>query len=141
MTADNGAGLTEIDAMLAKLRALPGMAERSAPEIAKALDGEIRRTIAAGTSPDGTPWKPTKDGRAPLRNAGEALTTRAIGTVVLARLDGVEARHHLGAIRGSSKSNWLARPILPSNRIPTPVTTAIHTVLKTEFAKTAGGRR
>jgi len=135
------AGLTEIDAMLARIRALPGMVERSAPEVAKALDGEIRRTIAAGTTPDGVPWKPTKDGRKPLQNAAKALTTKAIGTVVLARLDGIEARHHLGAVRGSSKSNWLARPILPSKQIPKPVTAAIHTALKTEFAKTVEGSR
>lgn len=136
---DNSHGLSEMDAMLAKLRTLPGMVERSAPDVAKALDGEIRRNIAAGTGPDGTPWKPTKHGRKPLQNAGSALTTKAIGTVVLARIDGPEARHHRGAVRGSSKANWLARPILPSGKIPKPVTTAIHSVLEKDFATTMKG--
>ncbi|MBN8609145.1 MAG: phage virion morphogenesis protein [Deltaproteobacteria bacterium] len=132
-------GASEMDAMVAQLRALPGMVERAAPDIARALDDELRANIARGVGPDGTPWKPTKDGTAPLANAGKALSTRAVGTVVLARLDGVEARHHLGAIRGSSKENWLARPILPSNKIPAPVAKAIKTILTEEFEETTGG--
>lgn len=129
-------GLSELDAMIAKLRSLRGMVERSAPEVAEALDSEIKKNITAGVAPDGTPWKPKKDGGKPLQNAGKAVTTKAVGTVVLSRVDGVEARHHLGAVKGSSKANWLARPILPSRRIPKPVTTAIHKILISEFEKT-----
>jgi hypothetical protein len=134
-------GVSEMDAMLAKLRALRGMVTRSAPGVAEALDGEIRRNIAAGVGPDGQPWVPTVDGRKPLRDAGKALSTRAIGTVVLTKLEGVEARHHLGAVRGSSKARWLARRILPNNRIPAPVAAAIRTVLAREFTETMGGGR
>lgn len=134
-------GLGEMDAMVAKLRAMRGMVTRSAPGVAQALDAELRRNITAGVGPDGTPWKPTLDGRTPLANAGKALSTRAVGTVVLAKLEGVEARHHLGAIRGSSKARWLARPILPNRKIPAPVDGAIRTVLQREFAGTMGGAR
>lgn len=134
-------GLSDLDAMIAKLRDLDGLVERSAPSVATALDSEVRANIARGVGPDGTPWKPTQDGRKPLQGAGKALTTRAIGTVVLARLEGVEARHHLGRVKGSSKSNWLARPILPTTKIPAPVTRAIRTILTDEFIATTGGGR
>ena len=133
-------GAAEMDAMISKLERLPGLVGRAAPAVAEALDAELQRNIAAGVGPDGTPWKATQDGRAPLANAGDALSVRASGNVVVARLDGVEARHHLGAIRGSSKSNWLARPILPNSKIPKPVTVAIAKVLEDEFTKTMGAR-
>ena len=133
-------GAPDMDAMIAKLGALPGMVGRAAPAVAEAFDAELQRNIAAGVGPDGTPWRATKDGREPLVNAGDALSVKAVGNVVLARLDGIEARHHLGAIRGSSKSNWLARPILPNAKIPKPVTTAIAAVLEGEFKKTMGAR-
>lgn len=133
-------GLAQLEAMRAKLAALPGMIGRAAPAIAEALDAELQRNIAADVAPSGVAWKPTQDGRDPLTNAGRALIVKAIrtaaATVVLARLVGVEARHHIGSIRGSSKANWLARPILPNAKIPKPVASAIHAVLQMEFAKT-----
>lgn len=133
-------GAAEMDAMSAKLRAVSGMVARSAPEVALALEGELQRNIAAGVGPDGKPWKPTADGRAPLANAAAALSVKAHGTVVLATLDGVEARHHLGVVRGSSKERWLARPILPNAKIPAPVTRAIHSALERDFLNTVGAR-
>lgn len=132
-------GLAELESMSAKLRALPGMVERAAPAVASALDAHLRRTIAAGTSADGTPWTPTKDGRRPLQNAAKALTTRAVGTIVLARLEGVEARHHKGEVRGAEKG--LKRRILPVGKIPQPVVGAMHGILRTEFQRTVGGAR
>ena len=80
-------GAPDMDAMIAKLEALPGMVGRAAPAVAEALDAELQRNIAAGVGPDGTPWRATKDGREPLVSAGDALTVKAVGTVVLARLD------------------------------------------------------
>lgn len=132
-------GAAQMDAMITRVAALPGMVERSAPAVASALDGHLRRTIAAGTSADGAPWTPTADGRTPLRNAGKALTTRAVGTIVLARLDGIEARHHKGEVRGAAKG--LKRRILPIGKLPKPVAAATQEILRDEFRRTVGGAR
>lgn len=118
-----------MDRQIARLRTLSGFVGASAPAVAVAVKRELTTQIAAGTGPDGKAWKPTKAGTPPLRGAAGALTVRAVGTVVLATLTGVEARHHLGAVKGAVK-----RPILPTGKIPDPVSRAIERVLTGEFA-------
>lgn len=132
--ANNSAGHESLRGMIAKLKQLKKLPEQAAPSVAVALDSEIKRNIAAGVGPDGTPWPKTKDGRQPLVNAGRALKVTAIGSVVVARLDGHHARHHLGAVKGKVK-----RPILPSKKVPAPVAKAITRVVTAEFAKVMNG--
>lgn len=122
-------GSVEMERQIERLRKLGKVfVSGSAPIVAKAIDKEIAKQIDASEGPDGKPWKPTKAGTAPLQNASEAVTVKAIGKVVLVKVVDVEARHHLGAVKGKVK-----REIIPTGAIPTPITRAITRVLTGEF--------
>jgi len=123
-------GFAALDRQIRRIRELGQLAEESAPAVAAAVKKEVTAQIARGVGPDGKPWKPTKSGEKPLQNAGKALTVRAVGPVVVLRLTGYHARHHLGAVKGGVR-----RPILPTRRIPDPVTRAIKTVVTRQFRK------
>lgn len=125
--------LAKLDAHIARIKALPGMVGRVAPAVGQALETELTRQIARGVGPDGTPWPKTKEGEQPLRHAARALRVRAVGTTVVASLEGHHARHHLGAVKGGVR-----RPILPSSTIPAPAVKAIDEVVTAEFKKTMG---
>ncbi len=127
-------GFAQLDGMIERLRALPGLAERAAPAVADAVREELQRTISAGTSADGKPWAPKADGSKPLANAAGALGVAAVGKRVIVRLRGPEARHHLGWARGGKE-----RPIIPTDAIPPAMTRRIKAVLAEEFAKSMAG--
>ncbi len=122
-------GFAELDAMIARIRKLPELAKSAAPDVARAVEAELHRTIAAGTTPDGKPWAPKQDGGKPLGGAAEALTVVAVGSTVLVHLRGPEARHHLGWAKGGT-----ARPIIPVKDIPPAMVTAIKAVLAKHFS-------
>lgn len=123
-------GRAALAAQIARLRALPkAMTQDAAPAVAVELERELVAQIGRAEGPDGKPWPLTKGGGRALQGAARDLTVRAIGDVVLARLDGVHARHHLGAVRGAVR-----RPILPSGRLPDPMTRAVKHVLEQRFA-------
>lgn len=128
-------GHAALERHIRRLRELDKLGERAAPAVAKALERELVANVRAGVGPDGTPWPATEDGHKPLQGASKALSVRAVGTVVVARLTGIHARHHLGAVRGGVR-----RPILPTKTIPEPVTKAIASVLEDEFKRTMGVR-
>lgn len=134
MSDPTNAARRALDEHIARVRALPGMAERAAPAIARAAHDEVAKTASAGTAPDGAPWKPTKDGTRAMRNAAAAVRAEARGSVVLVSVEGHHALHHLGRAKGGVR-----RQIIPTRSIPTPVTNAIETVLAGEFRKTMGG--
>lgn len=124
----NASGFAEMDRQIARLRTLSKFVATSATVVAVAVRRELASQIDAGVGPDGKSWPPTEGGGRALRGAAAALSVRAVGTVVLATLTGVEARHHFGAVRGKVK-----REILPTGKIPDPVTRAITRVLTGEF--------
>lgn len=128
-------GFAALDAHIRRLRELEHLVPDAAPEVARAVENELDANIASGVGPDGTPLKRTRDGRVPLRNAATKLRVRAVGPVVLCTLDGPEALHDQGRARGGVR-----RQILPSGKIPQPVTKAINTVITDRFNKTMGGR-
>lgn len=121
--------------MIAKLRALGTMLPDAAPEIAQAVERELGAQVASGLGPDGTPLRPTKDGRQPLVNAARAIRVRAIGTVIVTKVEGHHALHHLGRARGGVR-----RPLIPTEGTPAPVARAIKKTLDARFAQTTGGR-
>ena len=128
-------GHAELAAHLQRLRALPTLAERAAPEVAEALEEEMARQISRGEGPSGEKWKRTQQGELPLQGAAANLRIRPIGTTVVMRLEGHHARHHLGAVKGK-----VIRRILPTGGIPDPMTKAIKTVVTREFRRTMGAR-
>lgn len=119
------AAADELNQMIAQLRKLPELVESVLPEVAVECKTVIAENIAAQRGPDGTPWQPGARGQPVLQNAAAAITAQAIGNVVLITVSGVEAKHHLGRVRGRIK-----RPIIPSGRLPQPMAEAIARVVK-----------
>lgn len=116
-----------------RLRTLAGFGAASAPVVARAVKVESRKQVAAGLAPDGRPLQLTKEGKQPLRNAGQAITVRAVGSTVLMVIKGHHARHHLGFAKGKIK-----RPLIPTDEIPAPMTRAIERVVTGEFEQIMG---
>lgn len=140
MSDDNHAAFAALDAMIATVNAIPGLGKRAAVGVALAVKGELERTIAAGTTPYGEAWEPTAKGKTPLRNAAKSLAVYPSGAAVMIKIIGVEARHHLGAVRGKRK-----RQIIPSTRsggIPPAMADVIRKVLVEHFErlKAAAGK-
>lgn len=123
-------GFDELDAMIARLRRLPGMAARVAKRAAPLVREALAKTTNAGTAPDGTPWPARKkDGGRALANAAAALTVEASGAVILATVDGPEAIHHKGSKR------LPRRPQLPDHDLPEGVLQAVDQAATAEWAK------
>lgn len=122
----------DISTMVKQLRELDGkVAEQVAPEIARVVRAELERSIAAGTDPYGVAWKKTQQGATPLRNAMQAVTVATVDGNVFVRVGGIEARHHLGAVRGKVK-----RRIIPSKKLlPASWALAIKRVVDTWFQR------
>lgn len=117
-----------LDEQIARLRALPTLPEKCAQLVARAVDTELRRTIAAGETPDGVPWQKTIEGKTPLRNAAHSLRVRAEGTTIVITLDGVEARHHYGAVRGHVR-----REIIPTGDLPIAMARTIDRIVTEQW--------
>lgn len=126
-------GFAQLDAHIARLEALAAMPERAAPAVARGLEREILGNVRRGVSPDGKAWTPTQAGNLPLQNTGSELAVVAVRSTVVARLTGIHARHHLGAVRGG-----IARPILPASALPVPMVSSITEALTSEFGSTMG---
>ena len=119
---------------ITRLNELADLPTDVAPDVAEAAKREVVSLASAGKAPDGQPWPKTKDGHRPLQNGAKAMTARAVGSSIVLRLTGHYARHHLGAVRGGVK-----RQILPSGKIPAPITEAIRKVVSTRFHDAMGG--
>lgn len=101
--------MNQLDSLIASLSTLPGVVESElAPKVAAAVYKDLKQTIAEGETAYGQAWKPKQDGTQPLRNAAKAVSVETRGATVIMWVRGVEARHHLGAVKGKVK-----RPILP----------------------------
>jgi hypothetical protein len=128
---DNGEARAKMQRWVAKIKTLPGIAVKAAPLVADQLHANILENFAAQRGPDGTPWKPAKDGRFMFESGPAHLQTKARGTVIESKLKSRNLfRHHAGIARGK-----IARPMLPTKTIPTPVSDAIKTVLSDHFHK------
>lgn len=120
---------------IARLRSLPQLVRRIAPMAARAIEDEIIAQTKRGVGPDGKAWEPTEDGHAPLQHVEKDLTVRAVGSVVVVRLEGVHARHDVGAVKGGTR-----RQIIPSGALTEPISRAIDKVATVEFLRTMGGQ-
>jgi hypothetical protein len=123
----------ELNAQIARLRELPGLVGRIAPDVAEALEDELVAQAGRQEGPDGKPWPKTESGKPALEHMRAHLRVRAVGTTVVARLEGHYALHDLGAGRGGVR-----RRTLPSSGIPDPVARAIDRIATAEFAATMG---
>lgn len=136
MSADtaNAAAMATLDQWIARVRALPELGKRAAPDVADMIESELRRTMGAGQSPDGTPLKPTLEGEVPLTGSPKVLGVAAISGTVYVRLTGIEAAHHLGRVRGRN-----ARHLIPVDVLPPLMAAATERILAQHFADTMAG--
>ena len=121
--------------MISSLRELSKFVTGSAGRARRAVDADSRRKISRGQDPNGKPWQPTKAGERPLKNAGAALSVKLVGKRIVWTLKGIEARHHLGAVKGKVK-----RQIIPIEDIPSSVAKAITQTYNSEFARITGSK-
>lgn len=130
----NTTAMAELDGHIKRVQELADLGKRSAPAVARAVDKVFQRQIAAGTDANGKAWVPTRDGGKPLAGAGKNLVVVAVGATVFARLTNHVARHNNGRARGG-----IARPILPTEGLPTEMARAIKAVMVDEFNDAMGG--
>lgn len=114
--------------MIASLRSMETLVADAMPAITKAVRADQERTIRAGTTAYGQQWQPTKTGERPLRNATKALTVMSVNKTVYITLDGPEARHHKGRVKGGRK-----RAIIPERGLPSAMADSIRAVLQRAF--------
>lgn len=121
-------GATELRRQIARLRELGNLTTVSAPAVARTVKAETLKQTRKGVGPDGKAWTPIKTGERPFKNVAQNLKVSAIGSTVVMILTKHHARHHLGAVKGGIK-----RPIIPTDKIPEPMTRAITRVATGEF--------
>jgi hypothetical protein len=128
-------GYAQLDAMIAAVKALGELPERVAAEAAPAVQAVLRKTAAAGTSPDGVPWAATKEGKPALKNAAAAIHVTAKGPVITARLEGTST----GSAKVQAVQNH-TRPILPvrGDDLPKSVANAVTQAAERVFRRTVG---
>lgn len=116
--------LAALDALITKLRTARSFLQRAAPVAAQAMLGALQATADAGTTPRGQSWPArAKDGGRALAKASAAITVRAVGTFLLARLAFPETIHNAGTTRIPR------RQILPSGEMPPAVAEALKNSL------------
>ena len=108
-------GELALDAMIAKLRRARMIAVEAARIAAPKLEAEIKRTAAAGTTPEGKPWAPLKySGQRALVKASEFVSAKQFGSTVALILTGAYVLHNFGT--GHAEK----RRILPERGAPLP---------------------
>lgn len=125
----------DLDEIIARLRRLPRVVEEALPAVARECEKILAANIAAQRGPDGEAWPKSLDGEPVLLGAMKNTTVRAIGRVLLARVVGPEARHHIGIAKGR-----VIRRLIPSKRIPGPFIEAIKRVILSNLQKATHGR-
>jgi hypothetical protein len=130
-------GYAVLEDMIRRLEQLPAtLVAEALPDVARVLETETERTVAAGTDAYGKPWAPTANGELPLQGTPSALRVGVVGDTAVIRVGGHHARHHKGFVRGGKR-----RGILPVVTLPPRMANAIRRVLEQRFTKHMGGAR
>lgn len=117
-----------LGAMIASVRSMETLVADAMPAITKAVRADQERTINAGTTAYGQKWEATKTGEQPLQNATKALTVMSVNKTIYITLDGPEARHHKGRVKGGRK-----RAIIPERGLPSAMADSIRAALQRAF--------
>lgn len=128
----NGDGA--MSAMIEHLQGLKKLPEDVVREAAEEVLKAARATAAAGTTPDGKPWAPTKTGGRALVNAAEHLSIKILGRALVLTLKGIDVVHNFGTGRNPK------RQVLPDGGagIPKNIADAIRTTASRVFSRTMG---
>lgn len=127
-----------LEDMVASTRALEGLPELAAKKAAKKLEQALKATAAAGTTPDGKAWAPTKVGGRAMANASSHVRVMALGPVVRVVLEGTDVFHHYG--RGKTE---VRRQVIPDAGagVPELVARIVQEASDEAFAELTAGRR
>ena len=119
-------GFTQLDKMIGRLDLLIDMPGECVGEVAKVVEAELSKTLAAGEAPDGTRWAPRKeDGKRALKDARSKVRVGAVGNVVIVRMtDRPTVLHHFGNGRGR-----VQRQVIPIDSVPPRMEAAINKVI------------
>jgi hypothetical protein len=127
-------GFADLDAYIAKLHKLSGFNVEVAKAAAPKVEAVVQASAAAGTSPSGQAWAPTKDGKRALPKAGGAVRALSKGATITILLSGHYTWHQ------NSKNH--PREIIPERGkgVPAPISEAIKEASREVFFRTMGGR-
>lgn len=132
------ADTAQLDAIAARLRTLDSVGTAIAEDARADIEAEAKRTAAAGTTPYGEAWQPTKSGKRPLENAASKVSAVVSGVttaVITLVLRGVEVFHD--AAKGKSLPR---RQILPTpGEVPARMKEIIARSAKKIVARRMGG--
>lgn len=130
----NATAFAKLQAAIDTMAAIGRLPEDVAAAAVAPLRKELLANIAAQKGPDGKAWAPSVSGAPVLVNAGKSLTVGSTGPTLWARLDGVEARHHLGAVKGG-----IRRRILPRRDSMKGVAKIMHRIAKQKWEAATNG--
>lgn len=127
-------GFTQINKMMGRLDLMIDMPSECVAEIAKVVETELSKTLAAGEAPDGTKWAPRKeDGKRALKDARSKVRVGSVGNVVIVRMtDRPTVLHHFGNGRGR-----VQRQVIPIDVVPPRMEAAINKAI-TKVGRKAG---
>lgn len=129
--------MNNLDTFIANVKKLDNLATETAKEAAPLVQTAIRKTAAAGTTPDGVPWPKKKDGSRALEHAADHVTSVASGHTIVATLTGPDAIHNFGTEKDPK------RQVIPDggNGIPKPIADVCTEAATRVFSRTMGGGR
>jgi|WetSurMetagenome_2_1015567.scaffolds.fasta_scaffold589661_2 hypothetical protein len=137
--SSNASAFAALDGFLERLRSVPDLPKKAAPEVAEKLDANIASNVASQNDIYGHPFRPSQDGYPVLIHAAEKVQTTVNGSRLKFRLDGVEAMHQVGSARGyrggSARLGGFRRPVIPFAKIPGPWKAILRTVLQSKCAQ------
>lgn len=136
-------GESQLDTLMARLRAVDQIGHAIATGARAGVERVVRATAAAGTTPDGEAWAPTKEGDKALPNAAAAIsvvvsgTTKAVLTMVLRPPYVFHQRS-----KSKGKKGLPRRVVLPEaeNGVPAAIADEIEQSAKRELARAMGRR-
>lgn len=136
----NASAFRILDDRIARLRVVSDLPDEAMPYVAKAIGKDIDRQVAAGKSPDGKTWAPTKDGAPALRGIGKHIAVGIVGRTVIVRIRSKHVvLHHFGRNRGRGNPQDKRRQILPVGKIPESMASAIRAAVEKRFGQIMGG--
>jgi hypothetical protein len=123
-----------LQSIIGRIRAAAAIGRSATTEIAREVNAELKESAAAGTTPDGTPWAPRKDGGRAMANAADAVAAAAVGEgEVLVVLRGAEVFHHFG-VRGAEP-----RSVIPTGgNLPATLGEAVRRGAATVWKREVG---
>ena len=127
-----------IEDIIADFRKLETLDAEIATQAAPRLEAIVKKTAAAGMTPDGQPWKPRKkDGGRPLEHAEERIRSEVNGSTIVLVVGGPEYWHQ----KAKPGASLPQRKVIPSAGDPLPdsLRTELDAVTSETIAKVMRG--